>query len=114
LALSKQHGWQLEAWAVLANHYHFVARGNTQSTNLRQFLQQLHYDSARGLSHATGNRNRTARSVWSAAHSVAVGGSAPSKARGCGTFQALRDTAGVFAIRALGIANAPDWIRGDW
>ncbi|HSI64638.1 MAG TPA: hypothetical protein VLE43_16035, partial [Candidatus Saccharimonadia bacterium] len=20
------HGWQLEAWAVFANHYHFVAR----------------------------------------------------------------------------------------
>src|SRR5947207_3263540 len=28
LCLSKEHAWQLEAWAVMANHYHFVARGN--------------------------------------------------------------------------------------
>src|SRR5437868_13275590 len=27
LSMSKEHGWQLEAWAVIANHYHFVARG---------------------------------------------------------------------------------------
>ena len=25
LSLAKTRGWQLEAWAVLANHYHFVA-----------------------------------------------------------------------------------------
>ncbi len=23
LTLAKQHRWQLEAWAVFANHYHF-------------------------------------------------------------------------------------------
>ena len=27
LTLSKVHKWQLEAWAVFVNHYHFVARG---------------------------------------------------------------------------------------
>src|SRR6185503_2808684 len=31
LSLSKRSNWQLEAWAVLANHYHFVARGGSDS-----------------------------------------------------------------------------------
>ncbi|PWU19355.1 MAG: hypothetical protein C5B50_06795 [Verrucomicrobia bacterium] len=46
LSMSKREGWQLEAWAVMANHYHFVARGNPDSKNLREFLHQLHYDAA--------------------------------------------------------------------
>jgi putative transposase len=46
LSMSKQHGWQLEAWSVLSNHYHFIARGNPRSTNLADFLQKFHYDSA--------------------------------------------------------------------
>ena len=25
LTLAKQHEWQLEAWAVFVNHYHFIA-----------------------------------------------------------------------------------------
>ena len=61
LFLSKQQGWQLEAWAVLANHYHFVARGNPQSTHLGQFLRQLHYDTARGLNQIDGQAGRR---VW--------------------------------------------------
>jgi len=61
LSLSKQHGWQLEAWAVMANHYHFVARGNQHSTNLREFLQKFHCDSACGVNEADG---QPGRKVW--------------------------------------------------
>jgi len=61
LSMSKCHGWQLEAWAVMANHYHFVARGNPQSTNLGKFLQKLHYDSARLLNQMEG---QPGRKVW--------------------------------------------------
>src|SRR2546427_12143312 len=61
LSMSKQHGWQLEAWAVMANHYHFVARGNPQSTNFGDFLHQLHYDSARELNRMDGEPGRK---VW--------------------------------------------------
>jgi putative transposase len=61
LSLSKQHGWQLEAWAVLANHYHFVGRGNPQSVPLAQFLQGLHYDSARALNQMDAQPGRR---VW--------------------------------------------------
>src|SRR4249920_1099867 len=31
LSLAKARGWQLEAWAILANHYHFVARAQPDS-----------------------------------------------------------------------------------
>ena len=61
LSMSKQHGWQLEAWAVMANHYHFVARGNQHSTNLREFLQKFHYDSACEVNEADG---QPGRKVW--------------------------------------------------
>jgi putative transposase len=61
LSMSKQHGWQLEAWAVLANHYHFVARGNQRSTNFREFIHQLHYDSANALNQMDG---QPGRKVW--------------------------------------------------
>ena len=49
LSMAKQSGWQLEAWAVLSNHYHFVARGNPASVNLGQFLHDFHYEAARQL-----------------------------------------------------------------
>jgi putative transposase len=61
LSYAKQYSWHLEAWAVFANHYHFVARGNQGSTKLGQFLQQLHYDSAAELNRYDG---KAGRHVW--------------------------------------------------
>ncbi len=61
LSKSKQHGWQLQAWAVMANHCHFVARGNPDSTNLGEFLRLLHYDSACALNEIDGQPGRR---VW--------------------------------------------------
>jgi putative transposase len=46
LSLSKTHRWQLEAWAVLSNHYHFVARGQPDSTPMTKFLREFHSRSA--------------------------------------------------------------------
>src|SRR5262245_46929542 len=39
LSEAKSSGWQLEAWAVLSNHYHFVARGNQESVPLGEVLR---------------------------------------------------------------------------
>lgn len=61
LSMSKQFGWQLEAWVVLANHHHFIARGHQESADLREFLQQWHYDSARALNEMEG---KPGRKVW--------------------------------------------------
>jgi len=43
--IAANHGWKLEAWAVLSNHYHFVAH-IPQNTNgaesLREAVRKLH------------------------------------------------------------------------
>ncbi|MHB8524233.1 MAG: transposase [Limisphaerales bacterium] len=61
LSLAKARGWQLEAWAVLANHYHFVARGEPDSVPMREFLRELHSRSAIELNRLDGVEGRT---VW--------------------------------------------------
>jgi putative transposase len=61
LRLCKETGWHLEAWAVMNNHYHFVARGNQTSVPLGEVLHNLHYDSASDLNALDGV---PARTVW--------------------------------------------------
>jgi putative transposase len=61
LSFARKYGWQLEAWAVLANHYHFVARGNPDSQNLGEFIHDLHGVSARELNKL---EKVNGRSVW--------------------------------------------------
>ena len=61
LTLAKQYGWQLEAWSVFANHYHFVARGSESSRPLKRFLTHLHADTARELNRMDGE---VGRQVW--------------------------------------------------
>ncbi|MGA3145756.1 MAG: transposase [Verrucomicrobiota bacterium] len=61
LALAKECGWQLEAWAVFANHYHIVTRGNPDSRNLGEFLHDLHGVSSRELNKRDGVQGRQ---VW--------------------------------------------------
>jgi putative transposase len=46
---AREYGWQLEAWALLANHYHIVVRDNPSSRNLAEFLHRLHGVSAHDL-----------------------------------------------------------------
>jgi putative transposase len=36
------HGWNLEAWAVLNNHYHFISQSPVDSTSLTKLIQQVH------------------------------------------------------------------------
>ena len=61
LASAKQSGWQLEAWAVFANHYHIVARGNPDSLNLGEFLHDLHGTTSRELNEIDDTEGRQ---VW--------------------------------------------------
>jgi len=61
LSLAKRYSWQLEAWAVFSNHYHFVARNNEESAVLRKFLKHLHADTARELNRRD---HKTGRTVW--------------------------------------------------
>jgi putative transposase len=61
LSLSKRSNWQLEAWAVLANHYHFVARGASDSIPMGAFLKELHSCTAIDVNRLDGVEGRT---VW--------------------------------------------------
>jgi putative transposase len=61
LTLAKRYQWQLEAWAVFVNHYHFVARSHPDARPLDQFLNQLHSDSARKLNQIDQSAGRE---VW--------------------------------------------------
>lgn len=35
-------GWNLQAWAVLHNHYHFISQAPSISTTLAKLIQQVH------------------------------------------------------------------------
>ena len=61
LILAKQYHWQLEAWAVFSNHYHFVARRVSESAGLETFLRHLHANTSRELNRRDGIAGRR---VW--------------------------------------------------
>jgi len=45
LSVARDFGWQIEAWAVFSNHYHFVAHspeGSPDAQSLSQMLGVLH------------------------------------------------------------------------
>ncbi|HUR58263.1 MAG TPA: hypothetical protein VM029_11175, partial [Opitutaceae bacterium] len=42
-----EFGWQLDAWAVLSNHYHFVARSPGNAATLRRVVGKLHMQTAK-------------------------------------------------------------------
>jgi REP-associated tyrosine transposase len=61
LSLAKAYQWNLQAWAVFPNHYHFVGRSQSDVSNLNLFLKHLHADTARDLN----SRDRhEGRQVW--------------------------------------------------
>ena len=61
LSLAKQYQWQLEAWSVFSNHYHFVGRKHMDAPEPEGFLKQLHGDTARELNRLDG---MIGRQVW--------------------------------------------------
>ena len=61
LKLSMKYGWQLQAWAVFSNQYHFVAQSSEHPENLRVFLSNLHVTTAR---YVNLQDQATNRQVW--------------------------------------------------
>ena len=59
LKFARKLGWQLQAWAVLPNHYHFVATSET-SGNLRSFTKRLHSLASRFFNRADQTPGRQA------------------------------------------------------
>ena len=59
-ALTVHYGWTLEAWAVLSNHYHFVAQSPAKA-DLPKLLRHLHGDTARYVNLLD---TKPGRSIW--------------------------------------------------
>jgi putative transposase len=43
---ASEFGWDLRAWTVLSNHYHFIAASPSDPATLRKFLGKLHGQTA--------------------------------------------------------------------
>jgi len=61
LQILKGYGWQLEAWAVFSNHYHFVGHSACGAKQLGLVLKHLHADTSRELNRLDGTPGRA---VW--------------------------------------------------
>ena len=61
LAKAEEYGWQLEAWAVFSNHYHFVGHALEDAETLKPYLTHLHADTAREVNRRDGT---SGRQVW--------------------------------------------------
>jgi putative transposase len=58
---AEKYGWRLQAWAVMNNHYHFVASSPESPDSLKILIAQLHEYSAKKLNRMDG---ATGRKVW--------------------------------------------------
>ena len=59
---AREFGWTLRAWAVLSNHYHFLAESPAATaTSLREWLEEFHRQSATAVNELAGCRGRR---VW--------------------------------------------------
>jgi putative transposase len=64
LAVARDFSWNLEAWAIFSNHYHFVAhspRDSTDAKSLSQMLGILHTRTAAWINRMDGTPRRK---VW--------------------------------------------------
>ena len=60
LELAEKYGWSLQAWAVFANHYHFVGVPQ-QPESLRALIRHLHSATARHINQLDGHGDRK---IW--------------------------------------------------
>lgn len=56
-----EFGWRLEAWAIMKNHYHFIATPPDDPTTLKRFIQKFHSVTSIEINKMDGVRGRK---VW--------------------------------------------------
>ena len=61
LEMAGRYGWRLQEWAVVPNHYHFVAISPDDPSSLRTLVTQLHSQTAKYLNQLDGTPRRR---VW--------------------------------------------------
>ena len=60
-AVAEEFGWKLQAWAILSNHYHFVATTQSDPKDLSRMLSKLHTLTAKELNLED---SQPGRKVW--------------------------------------------------
>ena len=61
LRLAAEYEWNLQAWAVFVNHYHFVALSPAQAASLADFVKRLHSVTALAVNQSDATPGRQ---VW--------------------------------------------------
>jgi putative transposase len=61
LRLAGEYKWNVQAWAVFANHYHFIALSPAYSENLSDFIKKLHSEAALAVNQEDATPGRR---VW--------------------------------------------------
>ena len=59
--VAAEYGWGLQAWAVMVNHYHFVATSPEDPKTLRRMIGKLHTVTAKAINRLDGTPGRK---VW--------------------------------------------------
>lgn len=59
--IAEELGWRLQAWAFLANHYHFVAFSPKSGTNFKKFIGKYHTITSKHLNKLD---DTPGRKVW--------------------------------------------------
>ena len=60
-----QFGWRLQAWAIMGNHYHFIAVSPADASSLADFISRLHEYSAKKLNRLDKtNRRKVWHNFW--------------------------------------------------
>ena len=58
---AQEFAWELYAWAIFSNHYHFIAKSPHDPKPLSKFLGKLHMKTAQAVNKID---NTTGRKVW--------------------------------------------------
>jgi dethiobiotin synthase len=61
LKITESFGWQLQAWAIFPNHYHFIAQAPDDGATLSRMIQRLHSLTARQVNELD---QASGRKVW--------------------------------------------------
>jgi len=59
--VAEEYGWSLQAWAVMSNHYHFMAMTPEEPEGLRKLIGKLHTLSAKEINKHDDAKGRR---VW--------------------------------------------------
>src|SRR5437868_11057253 len=61
LQFAKDYQWELQAWAVFANHYHFIAQSPNDPKKLSAFISHVHITTAKYVNALDNAANRR---IW--------------------------------------------------